>query len=178
METYTNWYAITGAPCAGKTTVIKRLASLGYATTPEIPRILIAAEIKKGKTIEEIRGNDEEFQKKVLEMKVALEEKIPPNRISFIDDGGVPSSIAYYQVAGLDPAAALEEVKKRRYKKIFFLEQLPYQKDDIRMEDVKTAKTLDRLLRKVYQSLGYDIIYVPVQSVEERVKFILSKVDR
>lgn len=176
MNTNSNWYVITGAPCSGKTKVIEGLAALGYTVTPEAPRIIINNEIKKGKTAKEVRANEAEFQKKALQMKIEIENKLSPEEITFLDDGGIPSSIAYYQIAGLDPDPAIEEAKKRRYGAVFFLERLPLEADYARIEDEKTVSQLDKLLYQSYLNLGYDVVRVPAKPVEERVKFILKKI--
>jgi len=176
MSINTNWYIITGAPGSGKTALIKHLASLGYTIIPEAARNLIDVEIKKGKTIKEIRSDEGEFQKKVFRIKVKTENKISPQHITFIDGGAIPSSIAYYQISGLDPAPVIEETKKRKYKGVFFLEQLPFKKDYARVENKKTANDLNQLLYKTYLDLGYDAIRIPPTSIKERVRFILKKI--
>ena len=177
MSINTNWYIITGAPCSGKTTVIQCLASLGYVTLPEVSRNLIDTEMRKGRTAMEIRANDAKFQKRVFRAKVDAERKILPEQIIFIDGGAIPSSVAYYQVAGLDPTLVIEESKKTKYRKIFFFEQLPFEKDYARVEDEKTASDLNKLLYNTYLELGYNIVRVPLISVEERVKFILNNIN-
>lgn len=176
MSINTNWYIITGVPCSGKTTLIKHLASLGYAIITEAARNLIDAEISEGKTAREVRVNEAEFQKMVSQIRIKIENKIPPEQTIFIDTGGIPTNIAYYQIVGLDPAPVIEEAKKRKYRGVFFLERLPFEKDYARVEDEKTVNDLDRLLCEAYSDLGYDVIRVPVTSVEERVKFILKKI--
>ncbi|HUW71882.1 MAG TPA: ATP-binding protein [Candidatus Humimicrobiaceae bacterium] len=175
MSIKTNWYIITGAPCAGKTKVVKRLASLGYKTTPEVPRILINREINKGKTIKEIRKNEARFQRKVLQMKIKIENKIPVSQITFLDDGGIPGSIAYYRLTGLNLGLAIKEAKKRKYKGVFFLKRLSYKKDYARIEDKKTARKLNKLLYETYRNLKYKVVMVPVKPVKERVEFILER---
>ena len=121
MIIHTKWYVIAGGPSSGKTKIIERLASLGYVTVPEIPRLLIDTEISKGKTIKEVRVNEAEFQKKVFQIRTETENKIPSEQITFFDGGGIPSCIAYYQSCGLDPTPVIEEDKKRKYKEDFLL---------------------------------------------------------
>ena len=177
MIIHTNWYVIAGGPSSGKTKLIERLASLGYVTVPEISRLLIDAEISKGKTIKEVRVDEAEFQKKVFQMRIETEDKIPSEQITFFDGGGIPSCIAYYQSCGLDPTPVIEEAKKRKYKEVFLLEQLPFEKDYARTESEKLAGDLSRLIKKAYTDLGYDVIFVSAMSIEERVKFILNKLN-
>ena len=170
-----NWYVITGGPSSGKTTLIKELSKLGYITCPEMARILIDEGIKNGKSVEEIRSNESEFQRKVLRMKLAREEKMPKDEIVFFDRA-IPDSIAYHQICGLDEKEVIKLCLGKRYKKVFFLEQLPFDKDYARTEDRKTIKKINHLLKESYKNLGYKIIKVPVVSVKERIKIILSEV--
>ena len=177
MSTDTNWYVITGSPSSGKTTTIEHLASLGYETVPEAARILIDTEAKKGKTTEEIRNNEAEFQRKILQMKIEAEEKLPSEQVIFFDRG-IPDSVAYYQLCGLDTDSVKKESKKRKYRRVFLLEQLQFEKDYARSENERLASSLNRLIRKAYSDLGYDIIFVPRASVGKRTEFIISKLKR
>ncbi|NIM46945.1 MAG: AAA family ATPase [Candidatus Aenigmarchaeota archaeon] len=166
------WYVITGTPSSGKTTIISRLSEMGFQTCSEAARFLIDEEISKGKTLEEIRINEIEFQRKTLELKIKSEDKLPKDKIVFIDRG-IPDSIAYFQFYGQDVQEVLKFCHKR-YKKIFFLEALPFEKDYARIEDEKTARKLSELLKKTYLDLGYEVISVPNMSIKERINFILS----
>lgn len=170
-----NWYVITGGPSSGKTTVLKELAKLGYIIYPEAARVFIDEEMAKGKSLREIRGNEAEFQRKVLKIKIQIEKEAPRDKIVFFDRG-IPDSIAYYQICGLDPKEVLKFCKRKVYKKIFFLEQLPFKNDYARIEDGKTIKKLNKLLKESYEKLGYEVIVIPAMSVKERVKKILSEI--
>jgi predicted ATPase len=172
----TKWYVITGTASTGKTTLVNSLTKLNYLTVPEAARVLIDEEIKKGKTIEEIRKNEAEFQRKVLDIKINVEKNLPKDRIVFFDRG-IPDSIAYYQICGLDIAGLLKLCKKNMYRKIFMLEQLPIEKDYARVEDTETINKIQILLRKAYSDLGYEIIDIPAMTVEKRLKMILSNID-
>jgi hypothetical protein len=46
----TNWHAITGAACCGKTTLIDLLADQGFQTVPETARQLMEKEMARGRT--------------------------------------------------------------------------------------------------------------------------------
>jgi len=167
------WYVITGSPSSGKTTLINSLAKLGYQTVPEAARVLIDEETKKGKTLEEIRKNEIEFQKKVLEIKIETEKKLDKSKITFFDRG-IPDTIAYFQLYDFDAEDVIKLCKKLQYRKIFLLEKLPFEKDYARIEDDEKAHKLQILLRNAYADLGYEIIDVPAISVEKRLEMILS----
>lgn len=170
-----NWYVVTGGPSSGKTTVIQELAKLGYFIYPEAARVYIDEEIAKGKTVEEIRGDEARFQREILRMKVEIEKRAPRNKIVFFDRA-IPDSIAYYQISGLDPKEVLRFCQKKIYRKIFFFEQLAFEKDYARTEDDETIKKLNVLLRKNYKDLGHKVIDVPAMSVEERISKILTEI--
>lgn len=180
MNTKPNWYVITGGPSSGKTTVLNELAKLGYIVNPEAARVLIDEEMAKGKSIEEIRGPtkggypEAEFQKKVLKIKIDVEKAAPKDKIVFFDRA-IPDSIAYYQICGLDPKEVLKSCRGKVYRKIFFLEQLPFDQDYARVEDAETIKKLNKLLKESYQNLGYEIIEIPAISVQKQVKKILTE---
>jgi predicted ATPase len=77
----------------------------------------------------------------------------------------------------LNSEPVIRQAKKRKYQGIFFLDRLPYKKDYARIENIKTADKLEKLLRKTYKNLGYNVIRVPVKPIDERIRFILSKLD-
>lgn len=170
-----NWYVITGGPSSGKTTLIKELSKLGYITCPETARILIDEGIKSGKSVEEIRTDESEFQRKVLRMKLTQEKKMPEDEIVFFDRA-IPDSIAYYQICGLDEKEVINLCPRKRYRKVFFLEQLPFYKDYARVEGGKTIKRLNNLLKKSYKNLGYKVIDILAMPVKERIRKILNEI--
>lgn len=174
MKTINNWHVFTGAPSSGKTTIIKLLESRGYDVLYEVARILIDLEMKKGKTIKEIRRDEGKFQKKILNLKIQYEKSLNPKRITFLDRA-IPDSLAYYKLVGLPKDKYLENtVKKTSYKKIFLFEKLELEEDYARTESKKEIERLEKLIEETYKNLGFSIIKVPKMPVEKRVKFILS----
>jgi predicted ATPase len=171
-----HWYVITGGPSSGKTSIIKELAKLGYLTYPEAARVLIDRELAKGKSLKEIRGDEAKFQKRVLKMKVGIEKSAPKDEIVFFDRA-IPDSIAYYQICGLDLKEVFRFCKKKRYKKVFFLEPLPFEKDYARIENGNTVKKLNKLLKESYKKLGYEVISIPAMSIKKRLNKILKEIE-
>lgn len=175
MKKVPNWYVITGGPNSGKTTTIEHLAKRGYYTIPEYARLLIDRELAKGKTLEEIRKNEVKFQEIVLKGKLELEGKAPKDNTVFLDRG-VPDTIAYYRVIKAKFPKRLFQISKNRYRKVFVLDMLPYRKDYARRESSKIAKAIHKFIKQTYKELGYEIVRVPMMSVEKRIKLILSKI--
>lgn len=175
----TNWYVITGGPASGKSKTLEYLAFLGHLTIPEVARILIDTEISQGRTIHEIREDEGKFQEECLAKKIELERRLPPNQVTILDRG-IPDSLVYYNIAGLDPSAiSLDILTKRLYRKIFWLEPLDsYQPDYSRVEDLPTALKISESLYQTYIDLRYEVIKVPVMSIPERAKLIQHHLSR
>jgi predicted ATPase len=176
MGSKTRWYVITGGPCSGKTTVLSHFERMGYRVIPEAARVLIDEEISKGRDIKEIRGDEAAFQKRVLEMKIKIEKNLPKDQV-ILFDRAIPDSMAYYILCGLDPKEVIDVCENKWYRKVFFMEQLPFTKDYARTEETHTVERLNQFLRESYQKLGYEVISVPVMSIEERVRFIKDHLD-
>lgn len=168
---------ITGGPCSGKTTVADILVKKGYKVIYEMARFYIDEEMKKGRTLEQIRENEYEFQKKLVELKVKMEKTLPKDELIFIERG-IPDSIAYYQqLCHIEKDDLLDEALKNcTYKKVFLFEMLDYQKDYARTENSIEALNLENALEKSYQELGLEVIRVPKMSIKRRVNFVLRKV--
>ena len=169
----TNWHVITGAPCSGKTAVIKRLEQKGYTVVHEVARAHIDAQLARGRTLAEIKADEWAFERSILMAKVKIEAGLPRSEAIFFDRG-VPDSIAYYMLCGLDPAEPRKMSRTIRYRKIFLFERLSFLADAVRSEDEKTASRINHLINESYQSLGYNPIRVPLSSIEDRTDFVLK----
>ena len=178
MNQIPNWYVMAGGPSSGKTTLVGEMAKLGYVAYPEAVRIIIDREMARGRKLEEIQGTPE-LQKKVFKLQLENEENAPKDKIVFFDRA-LPEGIAYCRFYGMD----VEEYAppnwpkfKNRYRKIFFCQQLPFDKDQARIEDAKTANELSRLIRAAYVDLDYEIIdLAPTPNVSDRVKIVLAEI--
>jgi len=177
------WYVITGTTHSGKDTIVNELALRGFQIVPEVARVIMNRAISKGISPEEYRTDETAFQKEVFQEKLAVEEILPRYHSVFLNRG-VPDSIAYYRLYGMD-TKEVEDVSKNRYRKMFFLEkvELPAGIQPVglgyadygRKEEEEKRVELDRYLRECYHGLDYDVVYIPKMPVEERVELILSK---
>lgn len=169
-----NWHVITGGPCSGKTTLLEYLEKKGISVYYEWARIYIDTEMKKGKTLKDIRKNEYDFQKKVLELKINFEKKLPKKKVLFMERG-IPDSTAYMQLCrGIKSKSLKQALKNCYYKKVFLLELLNYELDYARTESQEEAKMLEYLLEKSYTDFGITVIRVPKMSVRKRADFILN----
>jgi predicted ATPase len=170
----TNWHVITGAPCCGKTTLIEQLADKGFQTVAETARQYFEDELAKGRTLEEIRKDDISLQRQLMGVQLRLERELRANDVLFLDRG-LPDSLAFYRVFGLDPNELLAECFHRRYASVFVLDRLPVRRSaPLGPEDEATARFLDEWHPLDYAALGYDVVRVPPMSPEERLVFVLE----
>ncbi len=173
-DNHNYWYIITGAPSSGKTTTLLDLEQQGHKVVHEAARYYIDQELAKGKTLGEIRADEEAFQQEVLRLKLEFETQHAPEEQLFFDRG-IPDTIAYCRLYNfpidhyLNWAAA-----QSRYRKIFILEPLTFELDYARTENGEQAKKLDQLLESSYRDLGFTVVRVPAISIEDRTTFILE----
>jgi len=170
----TNWYVITGGPSSGKTTTVNLLRERGYITTMEHARHFLDTQRLKGRTIEEVRKNQREFQLGVLDMQIEQENEIAPNVQVFLDRA-IPDALAYYRFLNLtEDDKLIEALKNVSYKKVFIMDYLPLKNDYARNENSEAQKKIHELITEVYESLPFPVVHVPVLPAEERVEFILN----
>ena len=168
------WYVITGGPCAGKTTLLMAMKECSYQVVEEAARVIIETELQKGKTLNDIRGDEFLFQQIVLCEKIVTEQKLPKDKIIFFDRG-IPDTIAYYKLCGVDNDVELNKALEGvDYKKIFLLDMIDYARDNVRTETLEQARHIHKLLEDSYRNMGFPLIKVPVLPIQERVKFILD----
>lgn len=170
----TNWYVITGGPGSGKTTTVNILRERGYITTMEHARHFLDTQRLKGRTIEEVRKSQLEFQHGVLKMQIEQEEEIAPYVQVFLDRA-VPDALAYYRYLELPVDDLLKNaLEKVSYKKVFIMDPLPLVNDYARTENVEAQQKIHQLITEVYEALPFPVVYVPVLPAQERVDFILK----
>jgi predicted ATPase len=174
MNRQTNWCVITGGPSSGKSTVIRLLKDQGFNTTVELARHYIDLQRMNGRSTEEIRANQRQFQHKVLNLQIELERKLDPQELVFLDRG-LPDELAYYKYFNLPPDEKLVEyLDEHLYKKIFIMDLLPLCEDYARTEDIAAQKALHQLIIETYSNRSEPVVMVPVLPPKERVKFILD----
>ena len=173
----TNWYVVTGAPSSGKTVLVRELEKLGYRVIHEVARAYIKTQMEQGRTQEEIRADKRSFENWILHAKIAIEAELPKDQV-IIFDRAIPDSIAYFEVAGLDPKEAIRKSPRNRYKKVFLLDRLPYQVDHARIEDNQIAIRLDQSLERSYRMLGYEVTRIGVMPVQDRLRLIIDQIEK
>jgi predicted ATPase len=170
----TNWHAIIGGPCSGKSTLLNLLNKQGYKTIPERARLYIEEIIARGKSCHPILEDGERLQQKILELQITVESELIPEEFLFLD-GAVPASLAWFRVFGLNPNKMLADCFLHRYASIFLLDLLPFKSDVGRIDEMSLIRNfLDECQMLDFNALGYNVIRVPILPPEERVSFVLE----
>jgi len=169
----TNWCVITGAPCSGKTVVIDELERRGFHVIHEVARAYIDEQLAEGLLLYQIKADELQFERHILNEKVRIEVSLSANETVFFDRG-LPDSIAYFKLSGIDSTEPLKKSGYHRYKHVFFFERFGFSKDQVRSENEATADKLDFLIYDSYRMLGYDLVPVPKLPILKRADFILT----
>ena len=108
-------------------------------------------------------------------MQIEQEKQLAPDEVVFLDRA-LPDALAYYHFLNLPEDREMKDaIHQASYKKVFIMDPLPLQRDYARTEDETAQKRIHELLTKVYESLPFPVIHVPVLPPEERVDFILKR---
>ena len=164
-------FVITGGPATGKSAVIKLLQHQHYHCFREVSREII--DEKKIET----SSKDFNFEAAVFDQRKI--DFLAGNDLHFYDRSML-DGLAYMDINKISiPKYMLEILRKYHYEKRVFYAPFwkeIYTKDNQRLESIDEAMIIDKSLREVYQSYGYELIELPFTSIAERVNFILSKI--
>ena len=169
---------IIGGPGTGKSTTIHALTEKGHCCYPEISRQVTLDAKEKG--IDQLfLTNPMLFSELLLEGRIkqfdsALAENHP---IVFLDRG-IPDVLAYMDFIGDDyPEHFVTACKDKIYSKVFVFPpwEAIFESDNERYENFDQAQKIHIYLVETYQKYGYDLIDVPMDTVENRIEFILER---
>lgn len=168
-------YVISGGPATGKTSVIEELRKLGYGILEEPARELFKSDERfKGKSIKEI--NQQDFQDTIFKHQKNQFDNLPEGAV--FCDRGIGDTLAYRKMCGLNiPEELLDFAKKVRHDKVFIFDFLDfYEQDELRQETKEEQEKIHQAIIDAYNELGYEPVFVPFMSIQDRVKFILEKI--
>ena len=168
---------LTGGAGVGKSTVINLLAQHGYQTIPEVWTLLFN-EAKQANRAEAFLLpsflNSSEFRIKMMDVQLLFENSLEKEKITFLDRSTI-DIVAYGYFYDIEMSEAMINVpKNNKYDLIFFLDPLPIELYHHELCDSETSLRQHEHIKKFYKDLGYNIIEVPFDSPEERMKFILK----
>lgn len=186
----------------GKSTLAEQLATRGYLVVPEAARRLIRSEQNRQARARR-RGErypallpDEDllgFQSRLLEVHHSAEQHATDEAIrsgrDLVFDRTAADGLAFLMEAGISPREHyslykmhIDLLREGRYDAVMLLEPLStYVNDGQRKESQQQARRLHERLRTIYTHLGrrfgFDVISVPALPVEERLDYVLDRID-
>ena len=166
---------LTGAPGAGKTTLLDAAAAAGYATSPEVARLLLQQQ--GGMELRE--GDPLGFAEAMLEAHVREFERHRDQPGPVLFDRGVPDVAGFLDVSGLPvPKSVDAACRQIRYHGPIF--RAPawaaiYRQDHERIQSWDQAVASDQAVTAAWRRYGYAVVDLPLAGVAERLKFISDR---
>lgn len=170
-------FVITGGPGSGKSTLIEALAGHGICSMPEAGRAIIQDQLAIG-------GQALPWSDRSAFAELMLSWEIRSYRAALklsgpvIFDRGVPDVLGYLRFSGLPiPSHVDHAARIFRYNQwVFVAPPWPeiFTPDEERKQSFEQAQATCEAMVETYSALGYDLIALPRDSVEERVRLVLS----
>ena len=173
------FFVLTGGPGSGKTTLIEALKARGYATTEEAGRGVIREQMQGGGDglpwLDRERFAGLMFDWELRSYRQAQRQDGP-----VVFDRGLPDTIGYLRLEGLEaPAFMEEEALRLRYNQRVFIAP-PWKEifgaDEERRQSWEAAVRTHEVMAETYAELGYELIELPRATVERRADFVAAAI--
>lgn len=172
-------YIISGGPGSGKSTLLKALGQHGYPCMPEAGRAIIQHQLSIGGSA--LPWADRNlFAELMLSWDIRSYNEALQLNTSVLFDRGTPDVMGYLRLCNLPVPPHIEKAAHTyRYHQRVFIAH-PGRKFSLRIKNRKQsfeeAQATYKALAEVYLELGYELLSLPLASVEERVKFVLKNI--
>jgi predicted ATPase len=172
-----SFFVLTGGPGAGKTTLIGALKALGYATTEEAGRGVIRDEVGFGG--DALPWNDRErFAERMFEWELRSYRDAERRDGPVFFDRGLPDTIGYLRLEGLEvPAWMEEEAWRLRYNARVFIAppwKEIYGGDEERRQSWDVAVQTFEVMAQTYAGFGYELVELPRASIARRTGLLIA----
>jgi predicted ATPase len=181
MLGHDRFFVLTGGPGSGKTTLIEALKARGYATTEEAGRGVIREQMQSG-------GGGlpwidrERFAELMFEWELRSYREAERQHGPVIFDRGLPDTIGYLRLEGLEvPAWMEEEAWRLRYNPRVFIAppwKEIYGRDEERRQSWDVAVRTYEIMVLTYTELGYELTELPRATVEQRTDFVVAALSK
>jgi predicted ATPase len=175
------FYVVTGGPGSGKSSLIDALARAGYKRSLEAGRAIIQEQVSIGGRA--LPWDDRMlFAEMMLEREMRSYREAQDEKGTVFFDRGVPDVCGYLrlieQTVPSDVSKAAEEF---RYNLLVFVappwKEIFCQDRERKQDFDEAARTCDAL-EETYRSYGYDLVPLPLASIEDRLRFVIERIGR
>jgi predicted ATPase len=172
-------FVITGGPGSGKSTLIDALAEQGISTMPEAGRAIIQDQVAIGG--EALPWSDRRaFAELMLAWEMRSYRAALNLRGPVMFDRGVPDVLGYLRLCGLPIPSHVEGAARtfRYHHRVIIAPPWPeiFAADAERKQSFEEAQATYEVMNQTYSALGYDLIPLPLDSIQQRVKFVLATI--
>jgi predicted ATPase len=174
---HNRFFVLTGGPGSGKTTLVEALKARGYAATEEAGRGVIREEMRNdGSGLP--WADRSRFAELMFDWESRSYRDAERQHGPVVFDRGLPDTIGYLRLEGLDVPAWMEEQALRlRYNRRVFIAP-PWKEifgqDEERRQSWDVAVRTHDVMAETYTELGYNLVELPRASVEQRAEFIIA----
>jgi len=172
-------FVITGGPGSGKSTLINALAEHGICTMPEAGRAIIREQVAIGG--EALPWSDRRaFAELMLRWEIRSYRAALSLRAPVIFDRAVPDVLGYLRLSDLPIPSHIERAAQtfRYHHRVFIAPPWPeiFARDAERKQSFQEAHLTYEVMTETYSALGYDLLPLPLDSVQKRVQFVEAAV--
>lgn len=174
-------YVVTGGPGSGKSTLIRGLADLGFATSSEVGRAIIRDQLATGGSA--LPWSDPAgFAELMLRWELRSYRVARQAGEATVFDRGLPDVAGYLRLCGLPVPPHVDRAARAfRYHRLVFIAppwpEIFTQDSERRQTAEEAAATYDAMV-ETYSDYGYELLRLPLASVAERLRFVTGYIER
>jgi predicted ATPase len=186
----TAWIVLTGAPSAGKSTLLDTLRSKGYSTQREQARELFEQELAAGKSMREITASPEMLVKGIFERNLRTHAATSRLQVT-VFDRGLPDVLAFGLADRVDIEPYIRECSSFRFVTAFVFERVPAIPDRLIYHSPSQLHEIELACEGIYRALGANVRRLPAFSndksisasqrlavIEQEIRLINSRVNK
>lgn len=170
-------YILTGAPGAGKTSLINEFQNRNYSTVKEVATDIITKEQLNGISAP---WKNSEFIDKIVDLQKTRQESIKSSRLCFFDRSPI-CTYALTIYLGFEPSDSLlnelARIKEQKIyqKQVFFIENLGFiTNTEARKITFEESLKFEEIHKKIYLDFDYELIFINKAPTRIRIEQILQ----